>query len=88
MVEPLPDLDATDFSGCRILHQVEQRNATGAAQPRLQVAQRHAGHPAQTQRRPQPLRTRDQVLGQALVVAEGPVHLFLILDVSKSGYKL
>ncbi len=41
MVDPLPELRAADFRGGRVLHQIEERNASDAAQPGFQIAQAH-----------------------------------------------
>ena len=37
MVDPLPHLGARDLGGRRVLHQVVERHAAGAAEPRLEV---------------------------------------------------
>src|SRR3954453_8735714 len=37
VVEPLPDLRARDLGGRRVLHQVEDRDRPGPAQPRREV---------------------------------------------------
>ena len=38
-MDPLPELCAADLGGGGVLHQVEERHAADAAQPRLDVAQ-------------------------------------------------
>ena len=39
MVDPLPELRAADFGGGGVFHQVEERNAADAAQPRFDIAE-------------------------------------------------
>ena len=81
MADPLPDLGAGDLGGRRVFHEVVERHAAGAPEPRLEVLHADADVVAEPRLGPRPGRDGEQVRGGDVHVLAEVVELVRALHV-------